>query len=82
MSLLVYGSYGYTGSLIAREAVDRRVPVTLAGRNGGRLREQSKELDRPFEAVSLDETDRLNRVVGYHDAVLHCAGPFTEKATR
>jgi short subunit dehydrogenase-like uncharacterized protein len=80
MSLLVYGSYGYTGSLIAREAVDRGLPVTLAGRNRGRLREQSNDLDRPFEAVSLDETDRLDRVVGDHDAVLHCAGPFSETA--
>ncbi|MFT4931393.1 MAG: short subunit dehydrogenase-like uncharacterized protein [Natronomonas sp.] len=80
MSLLVYGSYGYTGSLIAREAVDRGVSITLAGRNRDRLREQSNDLDRPFEAVSLDDADRLERVVANHDAVLHCAGPFSETA--
>jgi len=80
MSLLVYGSYGYTGSLIAREAVDRGVSITLAGRNRDRLREQSNDLDRPFEAVSLKETDRLEQVVADHDAVLHCAGPFAETA--
>ncbi|MFT4963104.1 MAG: short subunit dehydrogenase-like uncharacterized protein [Halobacteriales archaeon] len=80
MSLLVYGSYGYTGSLIAREATDRGLSVTLAGRNPDRLREQSKAVDRPFESVSLDETNRLEHVVADHDAVLHCAGPFSETA--
>jgi len=80
MSLLVYGSYGYTGSLIAREAIDRGLSVTLAGRNRDRLREQSNDLGRPVEAVSLDDTDPLEGVVADHDAVMHCAGPFSETA--
>jgi short subunit dehydrogenase-like uncharacterized protein len=80
MSLLVYGSYGYTGSLIAREAVDRDLDVTLAGRNRERLREQGDGLGRPVEVVALDESDRLERVTDDHDAVLHCAGPFSETA--
>ncbi|MEF8821196.1 MAG: saccharopine dehydrogenase, partial [Halovenus sp.] len=38
MSILIYGAYGYTGELIARETVDRDLDVVLAGRNGTKTR--------------------------------------------
>ena len=38
MTLLLYGAYGYTGELIAREAVDRDMDVIVAGRNGTKTR--------------------------------------------
>lgn len=40
--ILVYGSYGYTGGLIARFAKETGVDVVLSGRNAVRLREQSE----------------------------------------
>ena len=39
MTLLLYGAYGYTGELIAREAVDRDMDVIVAGRNGTNTRD-------------------------------------------
>ena len=33
MTLLIYGAYGYTGELIAEEAVERGLETVVAGRN-------------------------------------------------
>ena len=40
--ILVYGSYGYTGNLIARFAKEDGIDVVLSGRNSERLREQAE----------------------------------------
>ncbi|MFW6434798.1 MAG: saccharopine dehydrogenase family protein [Halovenus sp.] len=73
MSVLIYGAYGYTGELIAREAVDRDLDVVLAGRNGTKTRGLGAMLDadtRVFEAD--DAAAHLDGI----DIVLNCAGPF------
>ena len=75
MSILIYGAYGYTGELIAREAVDRDLDVVLAGRNGTKTRGLGAMLDadtRVFEAA--DAADHLDDI----DILLNCAGPFVE----
>ena len=71
MSFLIYGANGYTGELIAREAVRRGHKPVLAGRNAEKLAPLANELGLEARAFSLD-APRLNGV----DAVLHCAGPF------
>ena len=43
-SWMVYGSYGYTGELIVREAMKRGMQPVLAGRDGARVREQAQAL--------------------------------------
>ena len=78
MSILLYGATGYTGELIAREMVHRGLTPTLAGRDRDRVRRVAADLDRPSEVVSLDDTDLLRGVVGDHEAVVHCAGPFVD----
>ncbi|MDF9745645.1 saccharopine dehydrogenase family protein [Natrinema salsiterrestre] len=78
-SLLVYGSYGYTGRLIAREAVARGGSPVVAGRNGRAVAEQADALRVEGRTFDLDAAD-LDAKLARFDAVLNCAGPFVETA--
>ena len=71
MTFLIYGANGYTGELIAREAVRRGHKPILAGRNAEKLGTLAKELGLESRAFPL-EKPQLEGI----DAVLHCAGPF------
>src|SRR5688500_3478131 len=73
---VVYGAYGYTGELIAREAAARGRRPLLAGRDGDRLAPLAGELGLPWRAVGLDDGTALRALLGEAPAVLHCAGPF------
>ncbi|MEY2933651.1 MAG: hypothetical protein RL033_4400 [Pseudomonadota bacterium] len=75
-SFLIYGAYGYTGELIARQAVARGHRPLLAGRNEAKLTALARALDLPFVKVGLEETTALLRAVGSVSAVCHAAGPF------
>lgn len=71
---LIYGAYGYTGELIAREAKKRGMNPVLAGRNPEMLNYLAKELQleaRVFPVGPL-AADNLSDIA----LVLHCAGPF------
>jgi short subunit dehydrogenase-like uncharacterized protein len=76
VSFLVYGAYGYTGELIAREAAARGLQPVLAGRDRARLDALATELGLPSRAVALDDPAALREALGGARAVLHCAGPF------
>ncbi|WP_254763097.1 saccharopine dehydrogenase family protein [Natrinema marinum] len=78
-SLLVYGSYGYTGRLIAREAVARGGSPVVAGRDGRAVTEQADRLGVEGRTFDL-ESDALRAQLASFDAVLNCAGPFVETA--
>lgn len=78
--LLVYGSYGYTGSLIARTALDRGLAPVLAGRRADPLERQAIDLGCDHRVFSLQHHDVVERRVADVDAVLNCAGPFTRTA--
>jgi short subunit dehydrogenase-like uncharacterized protein len=69
--LLIYGANGYTGELIAREAVRRGHKPVLAGRSAEKLAPLAKELGLESRVFPLD-TPQLDGI----EAVLHCAGPF------
>lgn len=73
---MIYGAYGYTGELIAREAVRRGHRPVLAGRNGPALERLATELGLPSVVVALEERAALERALGGVGAVLHAAGPF------
>ncbi|WP_306054386.1 saccharopine dehydrogenase family protein [Natronococcus wangiae] len=79
-TLLCYGSYGFVGDLIAREAIDRDVNLVLAGRDGDRLSEQVDELDRPGRRFDLDDPETVADALEDVDCVLNCAGPFSNTA--
>ncbi|WP_246282708.1 saccharopine dehydrogenase family protein [Natronomonas halophila] len=75
MSLLIYGAYGYTGELIAEEAVDRGVDTVVAGRDEVRTDHLAARLDVPGRSFEVDEADEhLDDV----EVLLNCAGPFVE----
>jgi short subunit dehydrogenase-like uncharacterized protein len=73
---MIYGAYGYTGQLIARQAVARGHRPLLAGRDGAKLESLARELDLPCVSVSLEERSGLLRALERVSAVCHAAGPF------
>jgi len=80
MPFLIYGAYGYTGSLIARAAVAAGMTPTLAGRDDGRLRALAEELVVPYRIFALSDAAALDAALENTQLVLHCAGPFAHTA--
>src|SRR5688572_6365525 len=75
-SFLLYGAYGYTGELIAREAAARGLRPLLAGRDPQRLAALGAELGFSSRAFALDDREALAGALAGVPAVLHCAGPY------
>jgi short subunit dehydrogenase-like uncharacterized protein len=72
---MIYGANGYTGELIAREAVERGLRPILAGRSKAKIEPLAKDLGLECRAFSIeDATSGLDGV----KLVLHCAGPFSQ----
>jgi short subunit dehydrogenase-like uncharacterized protein len=71
VTFLIYGANGYTGELIAREAVRRGLRPILGGRSAEKIAPLAEELGLEARAFSLDQP-KLDGI----GAVLHCAGPF------
>ncbi len=69
--LLIYGSTGYTGRLVARTAGDYGITPILAARDSAAVAAQAIELGCEYRSFDLAHID-LRGV----RAVLHCAGPF------
>ncbi len=76
-SVLIYGSYGYTGRLIVTEAIRNGLPVLLGGRDRQKLRAQSEETGPLFESFELTEGKKLRQMLDRCRLVIHCAGPFS-----
>lgn len=76
VDFLLYGSYGYTGRLIARRAVGRGLRGSLAGRDEDALSGQGAELGWPWRAFALEDREALEDALSDVPVVLHCAGPF------
>ncbi|MCP4873442.1 MAG: NAD(P)H-binding protein [Proteobacteria bacterium] len=73
---LLYGSYGYTGRLIARLAAAEGQKPILAGRNADKVRAHAEDLGLEHRVFALDDPDALDAGLEGIDVVLHCAGPF------
>ena len=73
---LLYGANGYTGELIAREAVRRGLRPVLAGRSREKVGRLAAELGCPSAVFDLEEHTSLVSALDGVGAVLHCAGPF------
>jgi short subunit dehydrogenase-like uncharacterized protein len=79
-TIILYGSYGYTGKLIANECKSKNLTVVLAGRNKEALQKQSEETGYPFEVIDVSETVALKNLLAKGRLVIHCAGPFRHTA--
>lgn len=77
---LLYGANGYTGELIAREAVARGLRPVLAGRSKQKIARLAAELDCPSAVFDLEDHTALVSALTQVAAVLHCAGPFSRTA--
>ena len=71
MRWMIYGANGYTGELIAREAVRRGMKPILAGRSSEKIAAIAGELGLEWRAFDVTMPNLRDVAL-----VLHCAGPF------
>lgn len=74
---MIYGANGYTGELIAREAVARGEAPVLAGRSEGPVATLAAELGLEHRAFDLTDAAAVDTGLAGIGLVLHCAGPFS-----
>ena len=77
---MIYGAYGYTGALIAREAAARGTRPLLAGRDAGKVGALAAELALQGRSFVLDDPAALREGLAGLTLVLNCAGPFSATA--
>jgi short subunit dehydrogenase-like uncharacterized protein len=78
--IIIYGSYGYTGRLIAQLCKQRNLTVLLSGRKTNLLKQQASELGYQFEEVEIDDRPALLNLLQKGKLVIHCGGPFQHTA--
>ena len=74
--LMIYGANGYTGKLIAAEAVRRGLKPVLAGRNRDALDELAGPLKLTRRVFELNDAHEIDRNLDGVRILLNCAGPF------
>ncbi len=77
---MIYGAYGYTGVLVAEEAVRRGHRPLLSGRSPEKLDALAARLGLDWIACGLDNPTGLVRELSRVDLVFHAAGPFVQTA--
>jgi len=77
---MIYGANGYTGELIAREAVERGGEPVLAGRSGGKIEPLAAELGLKSRVFSLTDSEATRQGLSGIELLVHCAGPFSATA--
>jgi short subunit dehydrogenase-like uncharacterized protein len=73
---MIYGATGYTGVLLAEEAVRRGHRPLLAGRNAANLGPLAARLGLEYRAIPLEDLAALRDAVGSAALILHAAGPY------
>ncbi len=74
--MLIYGAYGYTGTLIVEQALEQGLRPLLAGRDPDRLKILAERYGLPYVTLDLRDTDALDQTLQERRLVLNCAGPF------
>ena len=77
-NFLIYGSYGYTGTLIAELSIKQGLKPVLGGRNKELLINQANALNLEYRIFDLDDVDKAKTHLEEFIAVIHCAGPFLQ----
>lgn len=80
MNFLIYGANGYTGRLIAEEAVARGARPVLGGRNGASVASLAERLGCRAEAFDVHSRHEVELAVRKVRTVVNCAGPFSQTA--
>src|SRR6516162_6330970 len=76
-TILIFGSTGYTGKLIAKAAVARGARPILAGRNLDKVKAVADPLGLTARAFDLSEPARIDAAIKDISALLCAAGPFS-----
>jgi len=79
-SWMLYGATGYTGRLIATQAVARGHRPILAGRNGSEVAALADQLGPPYRVFALDDPTSLVSALRGVRLVLNAGGPFLHTA--
>jgi short subunit dehydrogenase-like uncharacterized protein len=77
---MIYGANGYTGRLIAQQAVASGSKPILAGRRSAEILAVASQLDCDSRVFSLASTEVAASHLQGLSAVLNCAGPFSHTA--
>ena len=77
---MIYGANGYTGRLIAAEAVRQGLKPILAGRNRKQVESLARELKCESRVFALDDAASIAAQLEGVKAVVNCAGPFSQTA--
>jgi short subunit dehydrogenase-like uncharacterized protein len=74
---MIYGANGYTGRLIAEEAVRQGYHPILSGRNSNKIKKLAQSLNLEWRCFDLINTESISSIRDRVDLLLNCAGPFT-----
>mgnify|MGYP001823235091 CR=1 FL=1 len=77
---LIYGANGYTGELVAAEAVRQGLAPVLAGRTEAATAAVAERLGLAYRCFGLEDADAVAEGLAGMAAVIHCAGPFWRTA--
>jgi short subunit dehydrogenase-like uncharacterized protein len=75
--MLIYGAYGYSGTLIVEAALEQGLRPLLGGRDANKLKQLAGRYGLPFQAFDLRDAAVLDRTFKEQRLLLNCAGPFT-----
>ena len=74
--MLLYGATGYTGRLIIEEALQKGLPIIIAGRNQQTVSTLASQYNLPYRVAELSNPGQLDAILQEITVVLHAAGPF------
>ena len=78
--IMIYGANGYTGELIAKEAIEKGYQPILAGRNQAQIEKLATELNLTYRVFPLTFENQIIENLNDIHLVIHCAGPFSATA--
>jgi len=76
-NFLIYGATGYTGKLIAQQAVLRGLTPIVAGRSAAKVQQLAAELGTEGRAFDLSDPEATREGLAGITVVLNVAGPFS-----
>jgi short subunit dehydrogenase-like uncharacterized protein len=75
-AFLLYGSTGFVGQEIARQAAALGLPIIVAGRDGHKMAAQPALPGVEQRIFGLDDPQAIDNALRDVAVVLHCAGPY------
>lgn len=78
--LMIYGATGYSGRLIAQEAIKRGMKPILAGRSVNRLKLISDETGLEYRVFDMNDPEIIDKALRDIDIIINSAGPFSMTA--